>query len=172
MKITKIEVKHYEMPLDPPFRAAWDPVARTRFPAIKVFVHTDEGLTGVGSSDIMVGFSGQENLFIGQDPFEIERHWKVLDRIDFHYGRCWPLDLAPTWNLKTALAVSDCPFLEFPFDPPAWTPERRDFPSMSEDQTMIDQDGYLKLPGKPGLGFDLDEKALARYEVESTHWGD
>ena len=36
---------------------------------------------------------------------------------------------------------------------------------MSEDQMMIDQDGYLKLPEKPGLGFDLDEKALARYEV-------
>jgi len=30
-------------------------------------------------------------------------------------------------NLHLALAVSSCPYLEVPYDPPAWTPERRDW---------------------------------------------
>ena len=39
-----------------------------------------------------------KTLFIGQDPLALERHYRVLSHIDFHYGRCWPLDLA-LWDL-------------------------------------------------------------------------
>jgi D-galactarolactone cycloisomerase len=46
----------------------------------------------------MYGFIGHEDLFVGQDPFDIERHYQVLTNLDFHYGRCWPLDLA-SWDL-------------------------------------------------------------------------
>ena len=28
----------------------------------------------------------------------IERHYRILSNIQFHYGRCWPLDLA-LWDL-------------------------------------------------------------------------
>ncbi|TMW71260.1 mandelate racemase/muconate lactonizing enzyme family protein [Alteribacter natronophilus] len=109
MKITSIEIKQYVMPLDPPFKAAWDPAPRKNFATTLVFVHTDEGITGVGSGDLMFGFQGHEHLFIGRDPFEIERHYQVLDNIDFHYGRCWPLDLA-LWDLmgkKAGRPVAD-----------------------------------------------------------------
>jgi L-alanine-DL-glutamate epimerase-like enolase superfamily enzyme len=98
VKITGIEIKHYLLPLDPPFRAAWDSNPRRKFAATVVSVHTDEGITGIGSGDLMTGFAGHEHLFIGQDPFAIERHSQVIDNIDFHYGRCWPLDLA-LWDL-------------------------------------------------------------------------
>jgi D-galactarolactone cycloisomerase len=370
MKISAIDITHYLLPLDPPFRPAWDPVPRTQCAATIVRVHTDEGLTGIGSGDLMVGFSGHEHLFIGRDPFEIDRHWQVLDNIDFHYGRCWPLDIAlwdlkgkalgqpvfrvlggrknkmlayastgelagpekraasaqdlleqgframkirfhhhdpredikvveavrkavgdrmeimvdanqgwnmpwdtsPSWdidrasevaevledlkvywieeplphhdfrgmaalrrrvgiriaggemnrrwhdfremdvlgsldvyqpdavltggitmvkkiahlvqkngvwfsphtwtngigllaNLHLASAVSRCPYLEFPFDPPTWTIQRRDFMMEPEDRLMIDPEGYLHVPEKPGLGFTLDEKALSPYAV-------
>jgi len=377
LKITAIEIKHYLLPLDPPFKAAWDPSPRKKFPATIVRVSTDEGISGIGSGDAMLGLAGHEHLFIGQDPFEIERHWQILDNIDFHYGRCWPLDialwdimgkaggqsiakllgaqkskilayassgemLAPherveraqkllemgfkalkirfhhpdslkdikvvesvrkavgnrleimvdanqgwkmpwdtqepwnymhayqvakaledlnvywfeeplphydfrglarlrqktkiriaggemnrrwhdfkemntlgsldvyqpdvvltggitgvrqiagwvqhngicfsphTWsngigliaNLQLACAVSQCPFLEFPFDPPAWTPQRRDYMLRPEDRLMIDDSGYLHVPEKPGLGCELDEKALSRYEVNTLYIGD
>lgn len=370
MKITSIEIKQYRMPLDPPFRAAWDPRPREFSPTTLVWVHTDEGLSGVGSGDTMVGFAGHEDLFIGRDPLEIERHWEILDNLDFHYGRPWPLDLAlwdlagkaagkpvaellgaererilayastgelmgpeeragralalremgfkamkirfhhpqpkddlavvravreavgpemeimadanqgwrmpwdtsRPWGLEEALRVADelhelgvywleeplahhdfqgmarlreqsrvriaggemnrrwhdfremsqrgcldvyqpdvalcggitgvgriaemveqagavfsphtwtngigvlanlhlslarpgCPFLEYPFDPPGWTPERRDFVIRPEDRLTVDSDGYLNLPKKPGLGFELDQEALARHEV-------
>jgi D-galactarolactone cycloisomerase len=372
MKITAIEIKQYRMPLDPPFNAAWDPSPRKTFAATIVRVNTDDGLTGIGSGDLMVGFAGHEHLFIGRDPFDMERHWQVLDSIDFHYGRCWPLDIAlwdllgkakgrpvarllgardmkilayastgemvppaeraeraqafmeqgframkirfhhedpeedirvveavrkavgdrleimvdanqgwrmpwdtgPAWEIKQALhvskkleelgvfwieeplphydfkgmaklremvairiaggemnrrwhdfremsllgsldvyqpdavlaggitmvkkiaelvqaedawfsphtwtngigllanlhlacAVSRCPYLEFPFDPPAWTIDRRDYLQGLGDRLMIDDHGYLQVPEKPGLGFDLDEEAVSRYEVGS-----
>lgn len=98
MKITAIEIKHYLLPLEPPFKAAWDPNPRKKFASTIVKVHTDEGVTGIGSGDLMTGFEGHEHLFIGKDPFEIERHAQVIYNIDFHYGRCWSLDLA-LWDL-------------------------------------------------------------------------
>lgn len=98
MKITDIEIKHYVIPLAPPFNAAWDPEPRKKFASTIVYIYTDEGHVGIGSGDLMLGFKGHENLFIGRDPFEIERHFQVLENIDLHYGRCWPVDLA-LWDL-------------------------------------------------------------------------
>lgn len=103
MKITGIEITHHRLPLDPPFNASWDTRPRTHFDATVTRVHTDAGLTGVASGDMMVGFAGHEHLFIGQDPLAIERHFRVLENIDFHYGRCWPLDLA-LWDLAGKIA--------------------------------------------------------------------
>lgn len=370
MKITAIDIKNYLLPLKPPFKAAWDPSPRKTFAATIVRVSTDTGIIGIGSGDAMLGLAEHADLFIGRDPFDIERHWQVLDNIDFHYGRCWPLDialwdimgkaqgtsiarlldaptsrvlayastgemLAPeeraarvqklldrgfkalkirfhhddprqdikvvesvrkavgdhftimvdanqgwrmpwdtgalwgferacqvakaledlniywleeplphhdfqglarlrqetririaggemnrrwhdfremstlgsldvyqpdvvltggitgvkkiaarvqkgdawfsphTWsngigllaNLHLTCAVSKCPFLEFPFDPPLWTTARRDYMLRPEDRLMIDKDGYLRVPEKPGLGCELDEEALARYAI-------
>jgi L-alanine-DL-glutamate epimerase-like enolase superfamily enzyme len=53
---------------------------------------------GVGSGDAMLGFAGQEALFLGRDPFDIERHVRILDNLQFHYGRAWPLEVA-LWDL-------------------------------------------------------------------------
>ncbi len=370
MKITAIDIRNYMRPLDPPFKAAWDPSPRNKFIATIVRVDTDTGISGIGSGDAMLGLAEHIDLFIGQDPFDIERNWQVLDNLDFHYGRCWPLDVAlwdimgkakqqsiaqlldaptfkilayastgeiltpeertdrvqklldqgfkalkirfhhddprkdikvvesvrkavgdtiaimvdanqgwrmpwdtstpwdfdracqvakaledlniywleeplphhdfrglarlrqetnmriaggemnrrwhdfkemdtlgsldvyqpdvvlaggitgvkkiaarvqnndawfspHTWgnglgllaNLHLACAVSKCPFLEYPFDPPVWTIERRDYMLRPQDRLMIDKDGYLNVPDKPGLGCDLDEEALARYSI-------
>jgi L-alanine-DL-glutamate epimerase-like enolase superfamily enzyme len=371
VKITAIDIKHYLLPLDPPFKAAWDPSPRRAFAAAIVRVSTDAGITGIGSGDVMLGLAEHAHLFIGQNPFDIERHWQVLDNIDFHYGRCWPMDIAlwdimgkakgqsiagllgaarfkilayastgeilapderarrvrklmdrgfkalkirfhhddprddikvvesvrkaagddltimvdanqgwrmpwdteapwnferafeiaraledfnvfwleeplphhdfrgmarlraktririaggemnrrwhdfkemsalgsldvyqpdavltggitgvkriagwvqnkDTWfsphtwsngigmmaNLHLTCAVSKCPFLEFPYDPPAWTVERRDYMLRADDRLMIDNHGFLHIPDKPGLGCELDEDALVQYKVK------
>ena len=42
-----------------------------------------------GSGDYMLGFAGHEHLFVGQDPMAIERHYRTLSHLQFHYGRCW-----------------------------------------------------------------------------------
>jgi L-alanine-DL-glutamate epimerase-like enolase superfamily enzyme len=107
MKITGIEITHHRLPLEPPFHASWDTKPRTHFDATIVRVATDEGLTGVGSGDTMTGFSGHEPLFIGQDPMAIERHYRILSNIQFHYGRCWPLDLA-LWDLAGKITGQPC----------------------------------------------------------------
>ena len=103
MKIASITITHHSLPLDPPFHSSWDTKPRTAHPATIVRVATDEGLVGIGSGDSMLGFAGHEQLFIGQDPLAIERHFRVLENLNFLYGRCWPLDLA-LWDLAGKIA--------------------------------------------------------------------
>ena len=106
-KIAAIAITHHRLPLSPPFRASWDTRPRAHFDATVVRVRTDTGLEGVGSGDLMVGFAGHEELFVGHDAMAIERHYRVLSHIDFHYGRCWPLDLA-LWDLAGKIAGQPC----------------------------------------------------------------
>ena len=98
MRITAIRLERLAIPLDPPFPAAWDPVPRTRFAATIVRVETDEGVVGIGSGDTMDGFEAFEHLFVGEDPLAIARHVRVLETIDFHAGRYWPLEAA-LWDI-------------------------------------------------------------------------
>ena len=105
--ITAIEITQHRLAFDPPFHASWDTRPRTHWDATIVRVHTDVGLTGLGSGDLMLGFAGHEPLFVGRDPLAIERHWRVLSHLNFHYGRCWPLDLA-LWDLAGKLTGQPC----------------------------------------------------------------
>ncbi|MBA2718440.1 MAG: mandelate racemase/muconate lactonizing enzyme family protein [Chloroflexi bacterium] len=98
MRITAIRTDRLVVPLDPPFPAAWDQVPRTRFPVTIVRIETDEGVVGIGSGDTMDGFAAFEHLFVGQDPLAIARHVRVLETIDFHAGRYWPLEVA-LWDI-------------------------------------------------------------------------
>ncbi len=95
--ITAIEINHYRLPLDPPFLASWDPRPRTSFTSTIVRVRVGD-YEGVGSGDAMLGFNGHEYLFLGQDPFAIQRHVSILDNLQFHYGRMWPLEVA-LWDV-------------------------------------------------------------------------
>ncbi len=106
-KIASIRITQHRLPLDPAFVASWDSKPRVHFDATLVRVTTDTGLVGYGSGDLMVGFKGHESLFIGQDPLAVERHYRVLSNIDFHYGRCWPLDLA-LWDLAGKITGQPC----------------------------------------------------------------
>ncbi|HYL71117.1 MAG TPA: enolase C-terminal domain-like protein, partial [Candidatus Dormibacteraeota bacterium] len=106
-KIASVAISHHRLALAPPFNASWDSKPREHFDATIVRVSTDTGLTGVGSGDRMLGFEGHQGLFVGQDPLALERHYRVLANIDFHYGRCWPLDLA-LWDLMGKMLGEPC----------------------------------------------------------------
>ncbi|HTV51046.1 MAG TPA: mandelate racemase/muconate lactonizing enzyme family protein [Steroidobacteraceae bacterium] len=106
-RIASIEISHHRLPLRPPFVASWDSKPREHFDATIVRVRTDTGLMGCASGDLMVGFRGHEPLFVGHDPLALERHYRVLSHIDFHYGRCWPLDLA-LWDLAGKITGQPC----------------------------------------------------------------
>lgn len=97
MQIDSIDIHHFRLPLDPLFRASWDPKPRASHTSTVVRVRAGE-YEGVGSGDAMLGFAGHEHLFIGQDPFAIERHVQILDNLQFHYGRMWPLEVA-LWDV-------------------------------------------------------------------------
>ena len=105
--IASIAITHHRLPLDPPFNASWDSTPRRHFDATLVRVDTDGGLVGWGSGDAMLGFAGHEALFVGRDPTDIDRHHQVLSHLNFHYGRCWPLDLA-LWDLIGKIEGQPC----------------------------------------------------------------
>lgn len=107
MRIERIEITQHQLPLDPPFRPSWSSKPRTKFDATIVRVITDQGHVGIGSGDYMLGFAGHEHIFIGQDPLRLERHYRAINHMTFHYGRCWPLDLA-LWDLAGKIAGQPC----------------------------------------------------------------
>ncbi|MBL8670482.1 MAG: mandelate racemase/muconate lactonizing enzyme family protein [Alphaproteobacteria bacterium] len=107
MKIAAIEITQHQFPLDPPFLPSWSSKPRTKFDATIVRVRTDTGLEGIGSGDYMLGFPGHEHVFIGEDPLRLERHYRAISHLTFHYGRCWPLDLA-LWDLAGKITGQPC----------------------------------------------------------------
>ena len=98
MEITAVRLDRLRMPLDPPFVAAWDPEPRRRADAVVVRVETDEGVVGIGSGDTMAGLAGHEHLFVGADPLQVQRHVRTISSLNFHGGRCWPLEVA-LWDV-------------------------------------------------------------------------
>ena len=75
----------------------------------------------------------------------------------------WTNGIGLLANLHLTAGVGGGPFLELPFDPPGWTPERRDF--MLAEPVLPDGSGRLAVRDRPGLGFELDEDAVERYAV-------
>ncbi len=83
-------------------------------------------------------------------------------------GRMWS---PHTWsngygllvNLHAALAFSNCPYLEVPYDPPAWSAERRDW--LLPVTLEIDENGTIGPPSGPGLGVVPDFDALEVYRI-------
>jgi L-alanine-DL-glutamate epimerase-like enolase superfamily enzyme len=64
-------------------------------------------------------------------------------------------------NLHVAGAVRNCPWIEFAFDPPVLTPEN--FHSIITEPPMIDAEGYVPLPEKPGLGVEINWETVKRF---------
>ena len=98
MRITRIETRRYELPLDPPFRAAWDPTPRERFPATLVIVHTDEGLSGYASGDELPDAPLLARLLSGVDPLRTAVVDEICRTVDVHGGRPWTVEVA-VWDL-------------------------------------------------------------------------
>ncbi len=73
----------------------------------------------------------------------------------------WTNGIGLLANLHVAAGVGGGPFIEFPYDPPGWTPERRD--AFLAEPIRPDADGVLRVPARPGLGATLDESAVARF---------
>jgi L-alanine-DL-glutamate epimerase-like enolase superfamily enzyme len=75
----------------------------------------------------------------------------------------WTNGLGLLANLHVAAGVGGGPYLEFPYDPPGWTPQRRDF--FLAEPVTIDANGEVRIPDRPGLGAEIDEAAVARWAL-------
>ena len=98
MPITSIETRVYRYPLDPPFRAAWDPRPRTHQDATVVLVQTDDGVTGVASGgDGLPDRELLERLLAGFDVRDTDGVGEICETVDFHGGRPWAVEVA-VWD--------------------------------------------------------------------------
>jgi D-galactarolactone cycloisomerase len=75
----------------------------------------------------------------------------------------WTNGIGLLANLHLCCGVGGGPYLEYPYDPPGWTPQRRDF--MLASPVAIDADGYVAITDAPGFGIELDEEALAHHAL-------
>ncbi len=99
MRITGVEARVYEIPFDPPFNAAWDPVPRRAQQATLVLLHTDEGITGIGSGgDGLPDRELLERLLVGLDPLRTEVLREICETVDLHGGRPWAVEVA-VWDV-------------------------------------------------------------------------
>lgn len=92
---------------------------------------------------------------------------RTLGELAMAYNRhftphTWTNGLGVLANLHVTAGIGGGPYLEFPYDPPGWTPARRDF--MLAEPLRIDADGCLRIPDVPGLGAELSEEALQALE--------
>jgi L-alanine-DL-glutamate epimerase-like enolase superfamily enzyme len=71
----------------------------------------------------------------------------------------WTNGVGVAANAHLAAGLADSPFLEFPFDPPGWSLDRRDF--MMAEPLAVDAEGWIDLGQAPGFGLELDEDRLA-----------
>lgn len=92
---------------------------------------------------------------------------RIAALADLH-GRAWS---PHTWsnglgflaNLHAAIAFSPLPFVEVPYDPPAWSAERRDW--LLGSPVAIAADGTIAPPPGPGLGVELDFDNLEQWRI-------
>ena len=98
MRIAAVEVRRYGVALEPPFRAAWDPVPRARFESSLVIVRGDDGSAGYASGGEPPDAALLSRLLVGLDPRRTEVVRELCETADFHGGRPWTAEVA-VWDL-------------------------------------------------------------------------
>lgn len=74
----------------------------------------------------------------------------------------WTNGLGVLANLHVVCGVGGGPYFEFPFDPPGWTVERRDFFIKPVD---VNREGQVVVPDAAGLGVEIDFDAVKRFTI-------
>jgi len=69
------------------------------------------------------------------------------------------LHLAAT--LQVMATVRNCPFVEYPLEPPALTVETQH--GILKEPILIDRDGFVQVPQLPGIGVEINKEMVSRY---------
>jgi L-alanine-DL-glutamate epimerase-like enolase superfamily enzyme len=69
----------------------------------------------------------------------------------------FPLCMAATLHAMTS--VDNCPMVEYPYDPPILTPANHQ--AFVQERILVEADGCVQVPNKPGLGITLRQERLA-----------
>lgn len=64
-------------------------------------------------------------------------------------------------TLQALGTIHNCPFIEYTLDPPALTPDILQL--VLKEPILIDKEGFVEIPQKPGIGIEINEEAIAEY---------
>lgn len=78
----------------------------------------------------------------------------------------WGNGIGLAGNLQVALALPNCPFFEYPFDPEVYPVSHNQ--GMLREPLVIDDEGYVHPTDRPGLGVELNEDVIERHTVATT----
>jgi L-alanine-DL-glutamate epimerase-like enolase superfamily enzyme len=123
-------------------------------------IHEFKLLIDRGCYDIL-----QPDVVISEGAFQL---WKVSALAEAAHLRLvphtWTNGIGLVANLHLAAAIPTCDWLEFPHDPGSgWTAAAGN--QMLADPPWIDADGCVRVPDRPGFGFDLDDELLDHHTV-------
>lgn len=59
--------------------------------------------------------------------------------------------------------VENCPVVEYPYDPPILTANTTQ--TIVKEPILIDKNGFVSIPDKPGIGVEIDEEKLSEKVV-------
>jgi L-alanine-DL-glutamate epimerase-like enolase superfamily enzyme len=77
----------------------------------------------------------------------------------------WTNGMGVTANAHLAAGMGDSPYFEYPYDPPEWGLDRRDF--LMREPLEVDTQGWLNLGDLPGMGYEVDEAAARRTQRQA-----
>ena len=75
----------------------------------------------------------------------------------------WTNGMGVTANAHLVCGLTEGVHLEYPYDPPEWGLDRRDY--MMAEPLRVDAEGWIVLPDTPGLGYAPDEDRLKATRV-------
>jgi len=75
----------------------------------------------------------------------------------------WTNGMGVMANTQLVAGLGQAPFIEFPYDPPEWSLDRRDF--IMAEPLKVDSAGWINLSNAPGMGYEVDEARLAKTRV-------
>lgn len=64
-------------------------------------------------------------------------------------------------TLQVMASVNNCPYVEYPLEPPALTVETQQW--FMKEHIIIEKDGCVKVPQLPGIGVEIDEEKVKNY---------
>ena len=119
-----------------------------------VLAHLEHDLLDVHQADVVLALGMSRARTLGE--LALLKHRAFTPHT-------WTNGIGLLANLHVVAGIGGGPYLEFPYDPPGWTPERRDF--MLTEPVRIDADGSVRVPTRPGIGVELDAAALNRWKI-------
>ena len=78
----------------------------------------------------------------------------------------WGNGIGLAGNLQVALALPNCPYLEYPFDPEVYPVSLNQ--GMVVEPRVVDKGGYIHPTARPGIGVELNEEIIKRHTLATS----